>query len=185
MNYAEIIDMQSGETFSLQVSNIFLVKVVNGDIKMLVKVGDELKWYENFGKTEYSIEPDGDKKEITPLGYFDMFVRYDNDYYYPVILDEAKRSAANVKRFYDYYGFKSYTDADGVDHFILLIEAETSTEDDPAWYWTDNFRISSDKLDFGNDSEVDSWEIDSNGRISMKLTDGSNWHVDESGRMIK
>ena len=184
--YADIIDMQSGESFSLQVANIFLAKVVAGDLKILAKVGSELKWYENFGKTEYKIEADGDKKEVTPLGYFDMFIRYDDDYYYPIILDEKVRTESTVKRFYDYYGFKSYTDANGVDHFILLIEAETSTEEKPIWYWTDNFRKSSDVLEFGDDSEyVEEWEIDSDGRISMILTSGAKWYVDEAGRMVK
>lgn len=148
LGYAEIIDMQSGETFSLQVSNIFLMKVVSGDLKILAKIGNELRWYENFGKTEYKIEADGDKKEITPLGYFDMFIRYDDDYYYPIILDEDIRTQSTVQRFYDYYGFKSYADSNNVDHLIILIEAETSTEENPIWYWTDNFRKSTDILEF-------------------------------------
>ena len=186
LSYAEIIDMQTGDTFSLQVSNIFLVKVVNGDPKILVKIGEELKWYENFGRTEYKIEADGDKKEVTPLGYFDMFVRFDDDYYYPVILDETKRSQANVKKFYDYYGFKSYTDDNGGDHFLLLIEAENSTEERPVWFWTDNFRKSTDILEFGDESEyVEEWEIDSDGRISMVLTSGAKWHVNENGNMVR
>ena len=115
-----------------------------------------------------------------------MFIRYDDDYYYPIILDEKVRTESTVKRFYDYYGFKSYTDANGVDHFILLIEAETSTEEKPIWYWTDNFRKSSDVLEFGDDSEyVEEWEIDSDGRISMILTSGAKWYVDETGHMVK
>lgn len=186
LHSAEIIDMKSGETFSLQVSNIFLAKVVDNDLKLLVKIGSELKWYENFGRTEYKIEADGDKKEVTPLGYFDMFVRFDDDYYYPVILDETTKSQANVEKFYDYYGFKGYTDANGVDHFLLLIEAENSTEEKPVWFWTDNFRKSSDVLEFGNDSEyVEEWEIDSDGRISMVLTSGAKWYVNENGNMVR
>ena len=186
LNYAEIIDMQTGETFSLQVSNIFLMKVIRGDLKILAKIGSELKWYENFWKTEYQIEPDGDKKEVTPLGYFDMFIRYDDDYYYPIILDEVTRTRATEERFYDYFGFKSYTDGSGSDHFLLLIEAETSTEEKPIWYWVDNFRKMSDVLEFGDDSEeVEAWEIDSDGRISMSLTSGTKWYVDDAGQMVK
>lgn len=186
LHYVEIVNIKSGETFSLQVSNIFLMKVVTGDLKILAKIGNELKWYENFGKTEYQIEADGDKKEITPLGYFDMFIRYDDDYYYPIILDGNIRTQSTVKRFYDYYGFKSYTDSNNTDHLIILIEADTSTEAKPIWYWTDNFRKSTDILEFGDDSEyVEEWEIDSDGRISMILTSGAKWHVNENGNMVR
>lgn len=115
-----------------------------------------------------------------------MFVRFDDDYYYPIILDEETRLRATEKRFYDYYGFKSYTDSAGVDHLLLLIEAETSTEEKPIWYWTDNFRKSSDVLDFGDESEyVEEWEIDSDGRISMTLTSGAKWYIDSVGKPIK
>lgn len=186
LHYADVIDMQSGESFSLQVSNIFLLKVVSEDVKILAKVGDTLRWYQNFGKTEFLIEPDGDKKELTPLGYFDMYIRYDDDFYYPIILDENIRKSATVERFFDYYGFKTYTDTSGANHFILLIESEESTEAEPVWYWTDNFRKSSDILEFDDETEsVENWEINDRGQISMVLTSGTHWYVDNGGKLVK
>jgi hypothetical protein len=48
IQYADIVDMATGEFFSLQTSNIFHFSVVGGDPKVILKIGKELKFYENF-----------------------------------------------------------------------------------------------------------------------------------------
>jgi hypothetical protein len=50
-----------------------------------------------------------------------MFVSYDENFYYPVFLDAQKYTGV-IERFYDYFGYKSYTDTQGNNHFILFIE---------------------------------------------------------------
>jgi hypothetical protein len=48
IQYADVVDMASGEFFSLQASNIFHFSVENGDPKVIIKIGKELKFYEDF-----------------------------------------------------------------------------------------------------------------------------------------
>ena len=88
MKYADIINENTWEIFSFQVSNIFFAKVINNDLKILAKIWNEIKLYENFWKTTKQIAIDEDKIEITPLWYFNYFVTYDEQYFYPLILKE-------------------------------------------------------------------------------------------------
>jgi hypothetical protein len=44
---------------------------------------------------------------------------------------------------------------------IMLLENETSNETNPKWFFTDNFRVISNKLDFKNsDDYVEKWDLD-------------------------
>gem|GEM_PF-7112829 len=40
---------------------------------------------------------------MVPLGYYDTFVSYDDNYFYPLILDKQKDSQKNIYRFFDYF----------------------------------------------------------------------------------
>ncbi len=179
MKYADIINEQTWEIFSFQVSNIFLIKVINDDIKVLAKIWDELKYYEDFWKTEYTIESDWDKKELTPLWYYNMFVRYDDDYYYPLIVDSERHEHA-IRRFWDYYWYKSYIDDEGVPHLLMLIEDEN--ED---WYWTDNFEIFTQKIYFSDDiEEIETWDITPNWDIYMETNYNKKYHLDNEWKVV-
>jgi hypothetical protein len=62
-----------------------------------------LKLYENFSKTTKNIEADGDKTELTPLGYYDMYVSYDDNYFYPEIFNIQTNKEKEIDKFYDYF----------------------------------------------------------------------------------
>ncbi len=187
IKYADIVDMKTGEFFSLQTSNIFHFSVVDGDPKIILKIGKELKFYENFGKTELVVEPDGEKTDLTPLGYFDSFVGIDPDdgLYIPIILSTDKKRLANVLKFGDYYGFRSY-EAEGYQHFLLFVEDKNSTEATPDWYWTDNFIRISERIDLSKEEYVEEWSIDSYGNIFFTVTSGKKYHIDKgNGKMLE
>lgn len=178
IKYADIINEITGETFSFQVKNIFLATIQNNDVKILALVGNEIKLYENFWKSQKLIENDGDKKEMTPLWYYDMFVSYDDNYYYPLILNE-KIPKPEIQRFYDYYGYKAYEDDYGNEHLLMLIEHEKSSDTEEIWYFVDNFQIISPKVDFWNDTEyVEEWNINEDWVIYMTVTSGVKWYLD-------
>lgn len=180
IKYVDIICEQTWETFSLQVSNIFMIKVIWNDLKILAKIWDNLKFYENFWKTEYDIEPDWDKKEITPLWYYNMFVRYDEQYYYPIIIDENVHSWI-IKEFYDYYWYKSYIDDNWWKHLIMLIEYFQNN-----WFWTDNFVIFSERIYFSDDiEEIETWDISSNWIVYMETNYNKHYYLDEQGKIIE
>lgn len=171
IDYADLVNEETWESFSFQVSNIFVLKIISWDINLIAQVWKGLKYYKNFWKIVTTLETDWDKAKITPLGYYDVFVSYDNNYYYPVILNEEKEFNSDIKKFYDYYGYKSYTDNSWEKHVVMLIENDWSSEYNPKWYFVDNFKIISEKLDFGDDSEyVEDWELDWDLDIIMTLT---------------
>lgn len=176
---ADIINENTWETFSLQVNNIFVCKVVNWSPEIIALVWDELKLYKDFWKTSIAIEQDWDKKNIVPLGEFDMFIWYNQDYYYPIFLRE-NHSLNVVNKFYDYYWYKSYTDLDWKNHFVLLVEWEDSSEVKDAWYFLDNFVKISKRLDFWDDSEyIEDWNIDEKWDIYMQTTSWQYWYLDK------
>lgn len=185
LKYADIIDENTWETFSFQVSNIFIAKIVNNDFKILAKVWNELKIYENFWKSEKLIESDWDKSELTPLWYFDMFVSYDDDFYYPLVLND-KNNKTEINRFYDYFWYKAFEDDNWGKHLFMLIEDETSTEINSKWYFVDNFNIISKRLDFDwDDSQyVEEWNINWDWDIYMTITNWSSWYLDKETKEI-
>lgn len=178
--FVDIVDMENGEFFSLQVSNIYYFNVFDGIPHIIWKVGKDLTYFANFGKKEIAIEPDGDKHELTPLGAFDMFLCYDEEYYYPLIFSWEHKKLASIKRFYDYYGWRSYVDPNDGEHFVLMIEDERSTEEDPYWYWIDNFVPISEKIVLAGDQYVEEWSLDAYGNIKFTITNGSRYHIDKS-----
>lgn len=182
----DAVHMTTGESFSFQADNVFILKVIGGDLKALVRSGGELRYYENFGRSEHWIEADGDKSEVVPVGAYGRYLRMDEDWYYPLVIDPQDAQGTMEKRFHDFYGFRSYEDGNGKKHFLLLIESETSTAENEVWFWTDNFVRISDTVDFGDDSEyVEDWSVDSLGRISMTVTSGARWHMDASGKFVR
>ncbi len=183
ISYTDIINVDTGESFSFQVNNIYLIKIIDWDPKVIARVGEQLRYYENFWSTEWGIEPDWDKKELTPLGYYEYFLKFDEEYFYPLILRADANIPKYIDRFFDYYGFRSYDDEKGGQHFILLIEDKTSSEDEPIWYFVDNFSRVSETLDFGDDSEVETWTLDGNGTIIMTLCDKRECYIDASGHI--
>lgn len=185
LKYADIIDENTWETFSFQVSNIFIAKIVNNDFKILAKVWNELKIYENFWKSEKLIESDWDKSELTPLWYFDMFVSYDDDFYYPLVLND-ENNKTEINRFYDYFWYKAFEDDNWGKHLFMLIEDETSTEINSKWYFVDNFNIISKRLDFDwDDSQyVEEWNINWDWDIYMTITNWSSWYLDKETKEI-
>lgn len=171
INYADLVDEKTWETFSFQVSNIFVIKIIKNDIKLIASVWNELKFFENFWKKSIKIENDWDKRELTPLWDYDSFIAYDNDYYYPIILNEAKLQKSEIKRFFDYYWYKSYIDNSWESHVVMLIEHEKSDDYRDYWCFIDNFKIISVRLHFWSDTEyVEEWELDWNYTILMTLT---------------
>ncbi len=186
IQYADVVDMASGEFFSLQASNIFHFSVENGDPKVIIKIGKELKFYEDFWKKELVVEPDGEKTDLTPLGYFDTFVGIDpvDGLYIPIILSEEKKRLVNVPKFSDYYGFRSY-ETEGIQHFLLFVEDQNSTEEAPDWYWTDNFIRISERIDLPLEEYVEEWNIDRYGNIYFTVTSGKKYHIDKgNGKML-
>lgn len=174
IKYADIISEQTWEIFSLQINNIFMIKIINDDMKIIAIVWDEIKFYENFWKSEILLEPDWDKKELTPLGYYNMYVSYDNDYYYPLIIDDIEHNWI-IKRFYDYYGYKSYIDTDWTRHLIMLIEDEKEN-----WYWTDNFKIMTEKIYFSDDiEEIETWDITWDWIIYMETNYNKEYYIED------
>lgn len=186
IKYADIVNEITGETFSFQVKNIFFAQMIHNDLKVLALVWDEIKLYENFWKSQKLIETDGDKKETTPFGYYNMFLSYDDNYYYPLILNEKINQNVEIKRFYDYYGYRAYEDSLGNEHVFILIEHEKSSESNPLWYYTDNFNIISEKLDFNGDNSeyVEEWGINQDWNIYMTTTSGKKWYLDKASKKI-
>ena len=177
LRYADLVHELTGETYSFQVSNIFFLKVVAGDPRLLGRVGDELRLYENFGKTEHAIESDGDKPELVPLGYYDMFVGYTDRGYYPIFLSGAT-PAGIVEEFSDYYGYRAYEDASGVGHLILLVADMASTDEHPIWYFLDNFRKVSGVIAFDDaEEEIDTWDMGADDTITMHTTAGRTYEL--------
>ncbi|MBP9779781.1 hypothetical protein KBD33_04140 [Candidatus Gracilibacteria bacterium] len=185
VSFVDVVNMESGEFYSLQVSNIYYFNVFAGIPHIIGKVGNNLVYYEKFGKSLKPVEADGDKHELTPLGAFDMFLTYDDNYFYPLIFSEIHRKIAKIKKFYDYYGWRSYVDPNGGEHFVMMIEDERSTEDDPYWYWVDNFVPISEKIILDDDQYVEDWNLDPYGNIKFTITNGSKYHIDKNeGSMV-
>lgn len=183
--FVDIVNMADGIFFSLQVSNIYYCDVFDWQPHIIAKIGKELVYFENFWKSQKPIEADGDKHELTPLGAFDMFVTYDDDYYYPLIFSGDHQKLAKTKKFYDYYGWKSYVDSNWWKHFVMMIEDIRSSESDPYWYWVDNFVPVSEKIVLSEDQYVENWELDSYGNIKFTITNGSKYHIDKNvGTMV-
>lgn len=183
--FVDVVDMSDGSFFSLQVSNIYYFDVFAGVPHIVWKVWNDLICFENFGKTQSPIEADGDKHELTPLWAFDMFLTYDDDYFYPLIFSGDHKKLATIKQFYDYYGWRSYVDPNGGEHFVMMIEDERSTKEDPYWYWVDNFVQISEKIVLAGDQYVEEWELDPYGNILFTITNGSKYHIDHTvGRMV-
>ncbi len=156
----DIVDMSTSEIFSLFVDVIFCIKIVGDDPRVIARLGSKLIAYENYGKSEIELEPDGDKKEVTPLGYYNYYVARKGSHYVPYSLGVSLSEDA-IEEFKDYYGFGAYRDTEtGVEHFVLLIEDITSTSHHPDWYFTNNFIPDSETLDFPGDAEIDSWQIE-------------------------
>ena len=173
--YADLVNEKTAETFSFQVSNIYLLKIIDADIKMIAKVWNELKFFSNFWRQTVNIESDWDKTELTPLWYFETFVTYDDSYYYPLFLDWFTHNK-RVKKFYDYYGYKTFVDENWLKHFYMLIEYYTSSETNPIWYFVDNFEIISEKLYF--DDYVENWSVDEDWDIIMETTSLKKYYIE-------
>lgn len=185
ISFVDVIDMENGEFFSLQVSNIYYFNVFEWIPHIVWKVGNTLVYFEKFWKSQKPIEADGDKHELTPLGAFDMFLTYDDDYYYPLIFSGDHQKIAKTERFFDYYGWRSYVDPNGWEHFVLMIEDERSTEEDPYWYWVDNFIPVSEKIVLSEDQYVEDWNLDPYGNIKFTITNGTKYHIDKNvGDMV-
>lgn len=185
VQFVDVVDMETSLFFSLQVSNIYCFMVTDGTPHIIAKVGKELLYFKDFAKTLQKVEADGDKWELTPLGAFDMFLTYDEDYYYPIIFSREREELTKVKQFSDYYGWRSYTDPNGGEHFVLMIEDTRSTESDPYWYWVDNFVPISDKIVFPDDQYIENWTLDPYGNIIFDITNGSKYHIDKSiGKVV-
>lgn len=183
ISYVDVIDMETGLFFSLQVSNIYYFGVFDGVPHIIGRVGDSLVYFENFGKKQIAIEPDGDKQELTPLGAFDMFLTYDDNYYYPLIFSQEHKSIAKIEKFFDYYGYKSYIDSNWAEHFVLFIEDIRSTESAPYWYFVDNFQQISENVVLPSDQYVENWLLDPYGNIMFEITNGEKYHIDKSGKI--
>ena len=82
----DIVDMSNSEVFSLFVDVIFCIRVVGDDPRVVARLGNKLIAYENYGKSEIELEADGDKKELTPLGYYNYYVAKDGSQYRPYSL---------------------------------------------------------------------------------------------------
>lgn len=189
INYADLVNLNSWETFSYQVNNIFFLKIIDKDPKVIALVWKELKLFENFSKTAKNIEIDWDKQDITPLWYFDMYISYDDDYYYPEVFNNEIRP--EIERFYDYYWYKSYVDSYWQKHLVMLLETEDSRKDDPRWYFFDNFKRVSEVIRFtqfiwdDSDEYVEDWYIDDNFVINFRWTTSWWYHIDPQSWKIK
>jgi hypothetical protein len=186
----DIINQETWEFFTLQPTNIFYFNVFDNWPVVVIQIGKELRLYENFWKTSIELESDGDKSVLVPLGYGSMFVeivRKDGELYgyKPVILDPLLRNVSKVDIFWDYYGFKSYTDSNGTDHFMFFIEGENSTEEIPDWYWVDNFVRASERIDLASDQYVEEWNLDAYGTVYFTITNGSKYYIERwTGKML-
>ena len=109
-----------------------------------------------------------------------MYVRYDDEYYYPYVLNPSYQNTKKVEKFFDYYGYHSYEDSEGGKHFILFVEDIRSTEDKPYWYFTDNFVQISENIVLSEEEYVETWEITASGDITFVVTSGANYYVDRS-----
>jgi hypothetical protein len=183
--FVDVVDMSNWEFFSLQVSNIYYFSVFESIPHIVWKVWDALVYFQNFWKSQKPIEADGDKHELTPLGAFDMFLTYDDDHYYPMIFSSENKKLSKISKFFDYYGWRSYVDPNGWEHFVLMIEDIRSTEEEPYWYWVDNFIPVSEKIVLAGDQYVEDWELDPYGNIKFTITNGSKYHIDKNiGEMV-
>ena len=123
----DVINLWTGEFFTLQPTNIFYFNIFSTWPVVIVQIGKELRMYQDFGKSSIELESDGDKGILVPLGYGSIFVELVKKegelyWYKPVILDPSLQTVSRVGIFWDYYGFRSYSDTNWVDHFILFIE---------------------------------------------------------------
>lgn len=181
IDYVDIIHEVTGETFSLQTDNIFVAKIVDGDLHIICKIGNEIRLYSNFWKTEMHIEIDEDKSELTPLWYHDIFIGYTDEYFFPIYLDPKKRGT--ISQFYDYYGYKFYEDDTGISHFIMFIDIGEEREQR---YFVDNFTPISQEIDFWSYEEyVTTWDIDEEFFIIMETTLGNMYFIDRQGNLQK
>ena len=73
----DIVDRSNSEVFSVFADVVFAIQIVDGDPRVITRVGEKLIAYEKFGRSEVELEPDGDKRELTPLGYFGYYVAKD------------------------------------------------------------------------------------------------------------
>lgn len=181
--YVDVVDAETGFFFSLQVSNIYYFGVFEWIPHIIAKVWDTLVYFENFWKKEVPVEPDGDKSDLTPLGAYDMFISYDTEYYYPLIFSKTHRDTATVQKFFDYYGYQSYTDINWWEHFVLFIEDTRSTEASPYWYFVDNFQPISENIVLPSDEYVETWKLDPYGNILFEVTSWAKYHVDKDWNM--
>lgn len=113
-----------------------------------------------------------------------MFLSYDDNYYYPLIFSDFHKRLAKITKFYDYYGYMSYTDANGGKHFVMFIEMPDSTEVHPHWIFVDNFVPISENIILPDDEYVENWKLDPYGNILFDTTSGLKYHIDHSGKMI-
>lgn len=82
----DIINERTGEFVTIFADNIYAASPKQETLTLIARVGEEIRVYENGIKQNISIEIDGDKSDLTPLGAYDMYVRYDDEYYYPYVL---------------------------------------------------------------------------------------------------
>ena len=176
----DVINEQSGDFFTLFADNIYSTTPQEGSLVVIARIGDEIRAYEKGIKNDIHLEIDGDKTDMTPLGAYEMYVRYDDDYYYPYILNPSYQNTKKVEKFFDYYGYRSYEDSEGGKHFILFIEDIRSTESKPYWYFTDNFVQISENIILSEEEYVETWEITASGDITFVVTSGANYYVDRS-----
>jgi hypothetical protein len=176
--------MANSEIFSLFVDVVFCIRVVGDDPRVIARLGTKLIAYENYGKSEVELEPDGDKKELTPLGYYGFYVAKNGSTYRPYSLGAPLPKKA-IEEFKDYYGFGAYRDENtGVEHFVLLIEDILSDPESPDWYFVNNFVPDSESLDFPGDAEITSWQIEGNDEYIMQLSDKTTAYIAESGAVV-
>ena len=179
----DIIDRSNSEVFSVFADVVFAIQIVESDPRIITRVGEKLIAYEKFGRSETELEPDGDKRELTPLGYFGYYVAKDGNTFKPYYLSPEPKGA--ITEFKDYFGFGSYTDdADGSEHFVLLIEDILSDPIDSDWYFVNNFIPDSETLDFPGTAEIKSWKIEGNNEYIMTLSDGKDAYIAESGAVV-
>lgn len=176
----DVINEQSGDFFTLFADNIYSTTPQDESLVVIARIGDEIRAYEKGIKNDILLEIDGDKTDMTPLGAYEMYVRYDDDYYYPYVLNPSYQNTKKVAKFFDYYGYRSYEDSEGGKHFILFIEDIRSTESKPYWYFTDNFVQISENIVLSEEEYVETWEITPSGDITFVVTSGANYYVDRS-----
>lgn len=174
----DVINEQTGDFFTVFADNVYSTSPRGESLVVIARVGQEIRAYEQGIKQEVLLEIDGDKDDITPLGAYEMYIRYDDEYYYPYILNPSYINTAQVSKFFDYYGYRSYEDSEGNKHFVLFIEDIRSTESAPHWYFTDNFVPISQNIILSEEEYVESWEINADGQITFIVTSGQQYRVD-------